>query len=121
VRPAFSSSPSTIPASLTASGAGAPGGGGASERPQPGEQALGLASPRIAPDTDRDLAAGAANPGQLGDRRGWIDRVLDRVERGDNVEHAAVERQTLDVTTPQIGRRRAPLRHLQEWFGCVDA
>jgi hypothetical protein len=86
-----------------------------------GRTGLGLAPRRIAPNADRDLGAPAANPGQLGDRRGWIDRVLDRVERGDNVECVTVERQCLDVTTPQIGRRRAPLRHLQERFGCVDA
>ena len=84
--------------------------GGAGRRRRQGaeplEQAFGLAALRIAPDPDRDLAAGE-HPGQLGDGRRGLGGVLDRVERSDDVKRRLPEGQLLDVADPQIRRRRA--------------
>src|SRR5512133_1887682 len=70
---------------------------------QPGEQRLGLAAGRVTPHSDRDPAARSADPGQLSHCRRRVGRVLDRVERRDDVEAGVVVGQCLDVAGAKGG------------------
>src|SRR6516225_1437024 len=56
------------------------------ERAQPSKESLGFAALGVAPDADRYLSAGLAHAGEFLDCVGRVGGVLDRVERGDDVE-----------------------------------